>query len=46
MEYMEISVHTNISSLADSPPIISEPDEILKDPAVFVALGSQSAAFS
>ena len=44
--YRAVSVQTNISCLAFTPPIIDEPDDNLSDPAVLVDNGSKSSAFS
>ena len=44
--YNATSVHIKVSCLALKPPTISDPAEHLRDPAVFVDLGSHSAAFS
>ena len=46
IEYREVSVQTKVSCLALIAPIITDPAESLKDPAVLVLLGSHSAAFS
>ena len=46
IEYIEVSVQTRVSCLARIAPMIEDPAESLKEPAVLVDLGSHSAAFS
>ena len=44
--YKATSVHINVSCLARKPPIICDPAEHRREPAVFVAVGNHSAGFS
>ena len=46
IEYRAVSVQTKVSCFARIAPIIEDPAESLKDPAVLVAKGSHSTAFS
>ena len=44
--YKAVSVQIRISCLDLKPPTICDPDDSLKEPAVLVAVGSQSVTLS
>ena len=46
MLYKAVSVHISISCLDFTAPIIDDPDDNLREPAVLVDKGSNSNAFS